>query len=457
MRRFILTCAQNNTPLHTEVWENLLALRDYWGAEIGISRLSYSANAYLGARKVGTGGVDAGDWWDPRIAPYILDERVQLAPGLHWCGEINISPTAVRPLSGFETYTGRASGIFPHPKVALESIPAMRGEGAKINYTTGAITKINLIQAKAGQKAAFHHVFGALLVEVSTEGHWWCRQLNAEEGTWKIQDLDVVVENGKVITGHKVEAIVWGDFHTDQMDPEMRRLLIPTLAKLRPKYQIVHDLLDFRSRNHHDFNDPHLNYQKHVEGIENVEEEIRRAASILTMIDREGCKTIVVNSNHDGFFFRWLKDADYRKDPANARYFLEAQLEVYRSLERGDANFHLVEWAIRHAGCPEGVRLLRQDESFRVARGEVECGLHGDIGPNGQRGSPVNLSKLARKLMIAHGHYAWIRDQVYCVPTMSELTMGYTKGPSNWSHGFGLVYPNAKRALISCWEGRAWA
>src|SRR5882724_3098472 len=39
--RFLFTCAQNNTKLHEGFWENLLALKAHYKAELHVSRFSY--------------------------------------------------------------------------------------------------------------------------------------------------------------------------------------------------------------------------------------------------------------------------------------------------------------------------------------------------------------------------------------------------------------------------------
>jgi DNA-binding transcriptional ArsR family regulator len=455
--RYIVTCATNNTRLHEPTWRNLEALAAHWGARILVSRVAYNTNAYRGGVKPGSEHKEAGLWYDERIVPHACDERVELAPGLAFCGEVNISPTATRPLSGLETYAGRASSIFPHPKLALESVPAMKGEGAKFCYTTGAVTQRNYVQSKAGQKAEHHHVYGALVVEVNAAGQWWVRQLNAEDGSGRIQDLGLVADGGEVTTEQRVEALVWGDFHTARMDPAARALLPEVLHVLHPRYQFIHDLLDFQARNHHESKDWHRHFELFTRDQDGVEHEVWDCARVLREIERPGCRTVVVDSNHDHFFGRWLREADYRKDPRNARYFLEAQLEAYRAIEREDADFHLVEWALRRAGAPARVVFLRPDESFRVARGRVECGIHGHDGPDGARGTPANLSRLARRMVTAHTHKAGIRDGVYTVATFSDLYLNYNRGPSSRSHSFAVVYPSGKRAILTLWAGRPWA
>jgi len=137
--RYIFTCAQSNTKLHDWTWRNLVALAEHYGARIHVSRFTYKKEAY-GSKAVKPGkGATAADkadlWYDKRIEPFISDEGANVAPGLVWCGEMNILPTAIRPLSGMESYTGRKSGIFPHAKIAMESIASHKSEPTKFNYT----------------------------------------------------------------------------------------------------------------------------------------------------------------------------------------------------------------------------------------------------------------------------------------------------------------------------------
>ena len=181
-RAYIITSAQNDTDIHKETWKNLKAYRDYmqrmdrWShCEIMVVPFTY--------RTVATKDGDPG-LWRKAVVPYFVTNRVKLAPGLELCGEIQISPTANRPLSGFDNYTHDSSSIIPHTTFSVKSVPTMKHDPVKFMYTTGAITVPQYLQQKAGQKAEFHHSIGALLVEVDDEGDWFVYQLKAgDDGT----------------------------------------------------------------------------------------------------------------------------------------------------------------------------------------------------------------------------------------------------------------------------------
>lgn len=459
VRRYICTSAQNNTHVHDAVWLNLLALAEHYDAEILVSRFTYNKHAYTQPEKPGAAKSDYGLWYDSRIVPYINDERIELAPGLMWCGEMNILPTAVRPLSGFDTYTGRRSGIFPHVKCSMHSVPSGKEEHTKLNFTTGTVTLRNYIQKKAGLKAEFHHVYGALLVEVDTKGRWFCRQLNADDHA-VIHDLAVRVIGGKVEQS-TVEAINWGDVHAAQVDADVSEMAWGEggmIDVLRPRFQFMHDLVDFRARNHHEIGNPHEMFRRYWKEEDSVEEELLDVVRLVRRASRDFCQMLVVDSNHDNAMVRWLREADYRRDPPNAIFFLEAQLQYYTSIREEDADFHMIEWALQKLGCPKDVQFLREDESFVIVRdrgGGIECGMHGHLGPNGARGTPRGLTRMGRRANTGHTHTTEIIDGLCVAGTSSQLDVGYNRGPSSWTHSHIVTYPNGKRAIVTMFGG-AW-
>lgn len=462
VKRYLLTCAQNNTKLHDQLWSNLSRFAAHIDAPLFVATFTYS-KATLGSkgakRKTAKEQDNDREWWDERINDHILDESVELAPGLVWCGELQILPTAVNPISGMESYTGRSSSIIPHTKFAVHCVPSPKHAGTKFIYTTGTVTLRNYIQKKAGQKASFHHGYGALIVEVDSDGNWFVRQLNADsEGTF--YDFDTQIKDGKVTFGLMPEAIVWGDLHECELETEMRALCWGEggiLDTLRPKRQVVHDLLDFHSQKYHDRDDPWKMFEKYLAKELNVRTEIRHSKNLLKMMSRKWCETVIVHSNHDEMFTRWLKDGDFRADPRNTKFFLQANLAAYRWMShRPRQSFHPLEWA---CGLSEGwrIKFLRQDEPYIVcpdAHGGVELGMHGHKGANGGKGSLRTFARTGRKSIIGHSHTAGHIEGAMQVGVMAKLDQGYNQGMSSWSHTNALVYPNGKRTLFTIWNGK---
>lgn len=455
--RYILTSAQNNTNVWDKWWDNLLALREHYDAILLVSPFLYNEQEYRDKRP----GADISDarvpeLYDPKVVPYLHAHRAELAPGLVFCGEMNILPTAVRPLSDLKTYTGHRSRIIPHVKVAMESLPTYGEPMAKFNYTTGTVTKQNYIQKKAGQKAAFHHTYGALLVEVNSAGEWWVRQLIADRnGT--VCDLDIMVKDGVVTKGNRVEAINWGDIHVDEIDQTVHDMNWGPkgiLDQLRPKYQFMHDTMSMYARNHHDQDDHHQMYQKYVDGRDSVEKELKDVVKFLSETSyRPWCQTVVVDSNHDLMLTKWLKWANHKTDHVNAIIYLELELAKRKAILAHDKSFHLVEYACRTLGVRKEIRFLKPDESFLICK-DIEAAMHGHDGPNGARGNPRSLAQVARRANIGHTHSAAIIDGLYVAGTSTPRKLPYTHGPSSWSQSDIVTYSTGKRTIITKVNGK---
>lgn len=462
IKRYICTSAQNNTRINQDFWDSLLVLADHYDARILVGTFTYNQNAF-GKLAVKRGTKKQNDrelWYDEQLHDHICDDRLELAEGLVWCGEMNILPTATDPLSGLETYTHRKSAIFPHAKLAMRSIATMQGEGTKLNYTTGTVTQRNYIQKKEGVKAEHHHRYAALVVEVNSAGNWWVRQIGVGSRSGVLQDLDIAVVGGEIVKGQKVEAITWGDLHATMGEEEVINLSMDMLDALKPGYQFLHDVLEGASINRHQMKDknPHAGFHRWLRGYHRVGAELTSTREVVERYLRPWCQTIVPDSNHDGWWLKnWLAKFDYRVDPANAELFLKLQAHMYAEIREGKMprDVNIVEKAFEEVGLHKSdIRFLLPDESFVICGKKIECGMHGHLGPNGARGTPDNLNKIGRRANTGHTHSAGIYNGLYVAGTSSKLKWDYTYGPSSWSHSHIVTYPNGQRTILTMYAGR---
>lgn len=472
IKRYILTSAQNNTYVHKMFWANLKAMAKHYDAKIMVGTFSYNQNAFgkLAVKNNTAKPTEKELWFDPQIEEYITDCRIELAPSLFWCGEMNIQPTDENPLSGLESYAHGASAVFPHTKIEMRSIPVPEGTPVKFNYTTGTVTLMNYIQKKMGLKAEHHHRYAFLIVEVDSEGNWWVRQVAARKNGRVIQDLNVLAVDGEIEeTSAPVEAITWGDLHATNAQPEVVAASLKMLDQLHPRYQFLHDVMEGVSINRHYIKNapvPHLYFHRWLRGLHRVEDELKCTKKVIEQYLRPWCQTVAPDANHDAKWIEyWLNKYDYRYDPANAELFLRLQLFMYEQIRLGKfpKGVNLMQHVMENeTGLrPGSVKFLLPDESFTV--GEVECGQHGHLGPDGKFGSPANLSKLGKKMTTAHTHSTGIYHGLYVGGTSSRLTAGwdYTVGPSSWSWSHVIQYKNGQRTVLTMRlvKGRAkgWA
>jgi len=450
-RRYVVTYAQNATGLHDDFWAALLQFADHRDAKILVV-----GGMYKNPTSPWEAQEDVGfRWWDPRVEPFRISGPVRLAAHLV-VESTSIQPTAVTPLTGFEAFTGRATTIFGHPKIQLTCVATTERGAARILATTGACTLQNYSQSKAGAKGHKHHVFGAAYLEVDREERVFVRQINAEaDGSF--------IDLEERFTPHGVEpapaplALVLGDVHLDVRDEPTENAYLwgdSGVAKtLRPAQVLAHDLLHFGRRSHHSRNDPDHRFDTYLNGMDPVEEEVDDAVAWLDRLHEEtGADVVVVASNHDEAFDRWLREGDVRNDPANAKYFHRMRAAQLEAREREGHWVPAFELAYREKGRGQGVRFHERDEPLRIA--DIECSQHGDKGLNGARASLASFAKLGERVIVGHSHTPGIRDGAYQVGVVGAYDQGYNAGPSSWRHASALIYANGKRTLIFAVDGR---
>jgi hypothetical protein len=451
VQHYVITCAQNNTNVHSQFWENLKAFATHLDATILVSLFTYQKTSFNTAEeKAGNRSSDINQevWFPNEVKPYVVSSICRLAPTLAFCANMQISPTAVNPLSGLHDYTGEASTIVPHPTIRMEPVGTARNRPTKHLYTTGAATLMNYIQRKAGQKAEFHHVFGALLVSVCDDGRWFVRQLDANKyGEFADAGTMLKVSDGQVTRLRRVAAIQWGDIHERNLDPNIRKLFWGkggVLDYMRPKVQIMHDLVDGETHNPHERSNHHKQFELHVSGKSGIAAEFSHGRKF---VDEESyrpwCETWVIWSNHDEFIRRHIQATDYRKDPTNAIFILELELEAYRAIARGEPA-RLFETALGS----KNARVFNDDGEPVVIEG-ITVTMHGHVGVGGSRGSVAQFAKTGAKTATGHSHGAWWVKGATSAGTCSLLDMGYNKGLSPWSHTFTVIFEGGKRQQIT--------
>lgn len=451
--KFIVTSCQNNTEVHHEFFDNLKAYAEYLGAKLIVCPFIYNKNGFQN----GEGAKDT-IWYDPSLSPYMLENDAWLGDNQKvFLAALNILPTVKKPLSGLQELMQSAEClIVPHATVQHENIPVLGAQHGRVvpsMFSTGAVTQRNYIQQKAGQAASGRHCFSAALIEFNESGQFWVRQLSTDE-TGSFQDLTNKIEGQEVTENNRVLSVSWGDIHAEQTDDKIAMLQwgnsdSSVLNTLKPSYQFCHDLLDFKTLNHHN-RDNNFHLLKNHVNDESVESDLASVEKVLSMMHRQFCDTLVVYSNHDDSLTRWLSCNKYNafNDPQNAHLYYTMQAAAHSAIKAGE-NFEALPFALQKFTSLnwDNLRFLKPSESFIIAG--IEQAEHGHHGANGARGSKVSHANY--KVTTGHTHSSSINGGQYVGGVSAKLSQGYNEnGASSWAHAAVVSYDNGQRTIIHC-------
>lgn len=481
VKRYIITAAQNATPVHDEFFRCLLTACHHLDAELLVIPIRYK-----NATSQWTESQRNADWWlDKPVLPYELantketeveynarvyprrkylwNVRRVLNDNLVLLADIKTQPTASSPLTAFDGITGSRSAIVGHTKLHLKTVATPQNRMPKILTTTGACTVVNYTDSKAGKLGEFHHTLGALVVEIQGK-KFHMRQLNGDKTTGEFTDLTWHYSRNSVSAAPAPLALIMGDTHVDFIDPTVEKATFGKggiVDTLKPQYLLWHDLLDGYSVNPH--HESLMNEMaKWKAQRQSIRDEINRAVGFVAKRTPADTVSVVVSSNHDAFLRRWMtKTMRYGiHDPVNAKFFFDTGSMMADSAHLGTGGTvtedPFIYWAeklyptmvSKTAGA---LRCLHGDESF-VLEG-VELGMHGDRGPNGSKGSIRNLRRIGVRSVIGHSHSPGIDEGCYQVGTSTRLRLEYTGGPSSWLNTHCILYATGKRALINIIDG----
>ena len=429
----LITCAQNATPIHKVMWENMKLYADHLDAEIHVipTRYKNPTSVFTDSKE---------DWWVEELHPYLDTTNHNVCKDLVILGGFKVQPTAAYPLKELNAITTGRSAIVGHPKMHLESVPVLEGENKQKLWSTGSLTVENYTDSRAGAKGKSHHTFGFIIVEMDGDDFHIRHVPVCEDGTF--QDLWFKVD-GSVTICDKIRTLVLGDAHFGDHSDDKIDASITLAHQLVPEHVVLHDNFNGHSVNHHEAKDGvkafhRINNKRHL-----LSTEIEEMFAMLHWMTQElgSSKFVVVRSNHDAFLDRYLVDRNWKDDAANADWYAECLLVLLRDENCKGVIPYLIE---KEFG--DRIICLGRDDSYRP--GEYQLANHGDLGTNGSKGSPLQYSKLNTKQITAHTHTPTRINGLLVAGTSTKLRVGYNVGPSSWSHADVIEYLNGKGTHI---------
>jgi hypothetical protein len=397
---------------------------------------------------------------------HIVAEDVTINENL-FLSSIKLSAKHIDPMTGLKRIGQRAgSFVYASPKQRLQMVATSSHGLPHAMMTTGAITVpdydsrdssneeesngIKYMSKRTAYIANNDHVMGAIIVEVQDDKVFHFRQVQAEES-------GAFVDLGKRygpdgISSMSTEALILGDWHSGETDPEAAEAFVfgkdSVRALLKPARLILHDGFNGLSISHHDQDNAVILAQRAAVGRLSLSKEIYGYAEDLERLSNLTDEVVIVQSNHDEFLHRYLKEGRFVEDPQNTQL---GCLLLHDMVDGADPLRNAIE-RTKVIKAPERIRWLSRDEDFKIVG--IECGAHGDKGSNGSKGSMRSVEDAYGSCVVGHAHSPEILRNAWRVGTSSLLKLSYNVGPSSWLHTSCLIYANGSRQLINVIGGR---
>ncbi len=445
----VITSAQNATPVFDAGWKSLNNYVKARNAQLLVIPFRYkNPTSQWTMRNV------ENEWWNDEVEPYLCNQDLKINDNYLILGSLKIQPTAKNPLQGVQNLSGHASAIIGHPQAQQEALPTSAGAPPKMVSTTGCITKLNYTDTKAGKQGAFHHDAGAIVVEIENDKIAHIRHLLID-GAGCFYDLNIRCTPKGIQVQKETAGFVSGDLHGVHHDPENAKAVWldskSIVKRCKPKKQVFHDVLDMHWGSHHHRKDPFLQIEKYHNGKNLAKTEILETISLVNKLSI--CpQNYIAGSNHNEHFGKWLKEHDWRTDPANAEVYLETSLAFAKAAREGDSgDFDPLEFWAKKLKMKK-LKFLKRTDSLMIA--DIEASYHGDQGPNGARGSAKAFDRIGTRTVIGHSHTPRREKGCVQVGTSSLMDLIYNRGsPSSWMHAHALIHKNSKVQLIIVLNG----
>ena len=447
---FIIVAAQNATPVDEDFWPVLNVAAAALSAELLVIPFRYK-----NATSIWTASQQNAEWWPEEVRPYLWNTRLHLNKNLTVMADIPMQPTNGNPLGQTEAMSGVSSAIFGHPKLQMKTVPTPSSRMAKVMTTTGVCTKENYTATRLGKVSQFHHSLSAIYVEVRGN-RFFMTQLHFDRKTKSITHLDRRFYTEGAYAAPRALALDAGDMHVRFIDPAVEKARAALIEQVDPQHWIFNDTLDSHANTPHHLNHPLVQQAIGEAGKDDVKAEVEEALDYVQSSATKRRKAVVVPSNHDDMLTRWVEREDWKTmSKANADFYLElarkmsaaSKYDPKKGVDLPDA-FGL----LLRGRKLKNVAVLERDQSFMLA--DVEMGMHGDKGPNGARGSRMNLRRIGVKSIIGHSHSPGIEEGCYQTGTSTFLRLEYNHGASGWLNADVVLNADGKRQVIIYVDGR---
>jgi hypothetical protein len=333
----------------------------------------------------------------------------------------------------------------------LDSVATSNVRIPSVLVTSGVINLPNYdgkfyTMNRTDKLAESDHTIGAILLEVMDNRFFFSRHLQAGP-TYEICDLGVTYKKSRV-SSSRVEALVLGDVHSDEVDQKALQASKEMIKQLKPNYIVLHDVFNGTAINHHT---QHNLLELAVLSDKNrlsLKNEVKLTAKLLKDLLKVNSKSkiIIVASNHNEFLDRYLDEGRYIKDHLNKSYATYLVNSFLSGHGKNSLKFAINTCNVLTDCEKKRIKWLDRDEDFKIHG--TELGAHGDKGSNGTKASAASLERAYGNIICGHLHSPKIMRGVCVTGVICRLKLGYNIGPSSWLHANAVLNTNGSKQLL---------
>jgi len=439
VKRYVVTCAMSNSPVDTGFLKSINTFCEYEGAKLVVIPQEYQWQDHI----IGKQSVE----YDSKISDFLLSTDIEVNRHVNIMGSYPLHATLVNPLQGLQQAAKGKSCIFGHPTRAMHTVATAQDKLPLLHYTTGSITKPRYTRSKTGRKSRDLHKLAAIFIEADKD-EFHIHELNYSKKHNGFQMLDKHYSPDG-ITIKSISALVTGDEHAAQCDPEVIKATYTNsdslVKKLKPEFVVRHDVYDHDADSHHTRKNTVERFKRRIKGTNNVEDELKLTVDHIDNTT-SGFKNIIVPANHNSHLDQWLNEYNpHSGDPINLPVFHYLNWVKFDNIRNGIYEDSFKSYCKENLKCYDSTIWPTRNEEYKIKG--IVVNVHSDVGIAGAKGSATSLAVVGQPMIIGHSHRPVIFKDVYQVGACM-MKAGYTRGYSPWMITHSVIYEDGERALI---------
>lgn len=367
---------------------------------------------------------------------------------------IKMSAKQLQPLAGIKRLSQKkGSTIVASPKQFLEYVANSNNntDMPRALMSCGAITKADYrtemyMSERTASLAEIDHTLGGIIVEIKNGKVFFARFVQINPKTGSFSDLDKKYNADGTVEKITADLIQTGDWHVLSTDAATKKMAKELVELLKPKFLTFEDFFDGITINPHELHDSVARSKKAKKGMLSLAYELDACRKELDDLCKWPAEQIIMKyGNHEDFLKRYLKSAEFIKEPENK--ILGMKLTI--ALEELEINpFEYAMRALFPIENQDKVRFLTINDSFKVKG--IENGAHGHMGKAGRRNPSMGeLEDCYGSCNVGHNHSAAVFRSVFRVGTGTKLQLSYNDGASSWTQTHLIQHKDGSRQLIT--------